>query len=645
MKKVFFLWIVISFAGGPLIGGNAVTDSLLRRLPLEHDTTRVKLLCDLCWEYRFISADTSIIFGEQALELAKKIRYKRGIAQSYNDLGIILLDLSRFAEATEYFKQSMNLRRELNDLPGQASLYNKLGIVDQKQGRLLDALQNQLSALKIYEQLRQEKWIGYSLNNIAIIHQNLGNFQKSLEYHEKGLQLRLNAGDKAGEANSYVNIANVYIKLNEPDKARLYFEKALKISEDIENLEFISTILSNLSTIYLEKNEIKNAVDALNRSLEIRRTSGDRKGTASALTKLGSVYLETKQYKAALSSLRMALLISREINVIEEEMAATYTLAKLFSAMQLYDSAFVVMQQYSTIKDSVYNMRLNQQIIEVQTRYETRKLEQDMELIRHEKEVAEINLRQRKTEILLLVFIIISITGAGIFVFYRHRQRQKAALAAEMLHQHDLRMKAVLQVQEDERRRIAKELHDGVGQKLSGIKLNFQSLLPTAAKNENCANLITLEKLLDEASTEVRTISHQMMPKELEQFGLIPAIESMLRFSLGSTKVAYSFEHIGLNGRLDQNIELTLFRVLQEIVSNVIKHSGANQLIVQLLKHPDHLVLIVTDDGVGFNVNEKENSGIGLMNIAGRVESVKGISHFDSSPGNGTTITIRIPLL
>lgn len=645
MNKVFFLWIALCCATLPVKGGNAVTDSLLRRLPAENDTIRVKILCDLCWEYRFVSSDSSLIFGEQALELAKSIGYTHGIAQSYNDLGIILLDLSRFGEATEYFNQSMELRKELGDLPGQASLYNKLGIVDQKQGRLLGALENQINALKIYEQLGQEKWIGYCLNNIAIIHQNLGNFQKSLEYHEKGLQLRLNASDKAGEANSYVNIANVYTKINEPDKARLYFEKALKISEDLQNLEFISTILSNLSTIYLEKREIQKAIDALNRSLEIKSKLGDRKGTASALTKLGDVYSETKQYDKALSTLRQALQISREISVIEEEMAATYNLAKLFSAMQLYDSAFVVMQQYSAIKDSVYNMRLNQQIVEVQTRYETQKMEQDMELIRHEKAMTEISLRQRKTEILLLVFIIISITGAGIFVFYRHKQRQKAALAAELLRQHDLRMKAVLQGQEDERRRIAKELHDGVGQKLSGIKLNFQSMVPKALNSENLQQIGTLEKLLDDASQEVRTISHQMMPKELEQFGLVPAIESMLRFSLGNTRIAYSFEHVGLNGRFDQDVQLTLFRVLQEIVSNVIKHSGARQLIVQLLKHSNNIALMVTDDGVGFNVNEKEKSGIGLMNIAGRVESVRGISHFESAPGSGTTVTIRIPLL
>lgn len=644
MKRISgFVFLMIVFVY-PAFGGNRVVDSLHLRLPHEPDTSKVKILCDLCWEYRFISADSSILFGQQALELAKKIKYKPGIAQANNDLGIIFIDLSRFAEATQSFQEAMKIRKEINDLPGQASLYNKLGIVDQKQGRLLDALENQINALKIYEQLGQEKWIGYCLNNIAIIHQNLGNLQKALDYHEKGLQLRIKNNDLEGEANSYVNIANVYTKLNDTDRALLYFEKALKISESTGNLEFISNILSNVSTVYLSKKEIEKAIGALDRSLKIRRKMGDRKGIASALTKLGGVYTETKQYGKALPSLREALKISREIGVIEEEMAATFNLANLFSTMQLYDSAFIAMKQYTVLRDTVYSQRLKQQIIEVQTRYETEKMTQDMELIRHEKEMTEISLRQRKTEILLLIFIIISITGAGIFLFYRHQQKQKAALAAETLRQHDLRMKAVLQVQEDERRRIAKELHDGVGQKLSGIKLNWQSLIHAPVNENNFPQLEVLEKLLDDASTEVRTISHQMMPKELEQFGLVPAIESMLRFSLGNTRIGYGFEHVGLNGRFDQNIELTLFRVLQEVVNNVIKHSQANQLSVQLLKHAENIAMIVSDDGIGFEVSKKENEGIGLMNIVSRVDSVKGVCHFESSPGQGTTVTIRIPL-
>ena len=636
---VFFIFLIVFFFEFSMAADSSI--DLKQKLNVIPDTNKVILLSNLCWEYRTVSADSALMFGTEALKLARDLKYLKGIAQACNDLGILYIDKADYKKATGYLREAMKIRENLNDLQGMASLYNKLGIIDQKQGRLKEALENQIEALKIYQKLRQDKWIGYSLNNIAIIHQNLGNLEKSLEYHKLGLEYRLKMKDTVGEANSYSNMANLYAKMRDTTLSLTYYEKGLLLSRALKNGEYISANLSNMGNIYMAQSNYAKALRLFSESLEIRERLGDLKGISSTLSRMGTVYTEIGRYHEASEALMRSLKISKKISVLEEEMSALLGLAKLKARINQPDSAFVLMKSYIAIMDSAYEERLQQQIFDVQNKYENEKLEQDLQLVKKEKQFADISLKQRKTQLWLLVFILISMTGAGIFLFYRHQQRQQAAIDAEKIVQQEARMNAVLHVQEDERRRIAKELHDGLGQTLSAIKLNYQNLANKAINPGYLADFNKLEKMLDNANAEVRSISHQMMPKELEQFGLIAAVDEMLRINLENTHLKYSFEHNGVIDRIGNETELALFRVLQELVNNVIKHSKADMLNVQIIKHSGNVVLNVSDNGVGFDVDRYEKKGIGLLNIASRIDGIKGHLHYESTPGIGTTVTIR----
>lgn len=644
MKKtslLLVLFLIPVFSG---LKANQVTDSLELLLTSVKDTNKVKILCDLCWEYRFISADKAMQYGQDALLLSEEIKWEKGIAQSYNDMGIILIDKSDFNEAISFFKKSLAIRLELNDKPGVASAHNKIGIVYQKQGKLKDALQHQIDALKIYEELGEDRWIAYSLNNIAIIHQNLGNLDNSLQYHQKAATYRLKLNDLYGEAMSYGNIANVYVKLLDTTKAVQFYTKALTIFRKIENKEAIAVQLSNLGNIFIAQGKNREALNFLLESLQIREDLGDQKGISSSLIKMGECYTNLNNLSKAKHFLYRGLTLAKEINVVDEEIAAYLALAKMYALQHKLDSAFIFTRRYISLKDSVYDQRLKQQIVDVQIKYETKKIEDQNALLQSENQLNEARIEQQKTERLLLIFIIITIVGGGIFLFYRRRQKQQTALDAALLKHKEQRLKAVIDGQEEERRRIARELHDGVGQKLAGIKINWESISHEMAKTPNFYQFTKMAGMLDSAASEVRTISHQMMPKELEQFGLMPAVESMLNNYLGNTGVKYEFNQFGMEDRLPLKIELNFFRIIQELVSNVIKHADAKQLNIQVLKRQDALVLIVEDDGKGFEVANDSDFGIGLMNVESRVESINATLDVESEPGKGTTIRIRTPL-
>ncbi len=642
IKKItcFFLSFILLSVGG--YAGQI--DTLERQLQTAKDTNRVKILCDLCWEYRFVSANKALEYGNEALALAQEIKYTKGIAQSYNDMGIIFIDQGNYQKAIEWFNKSLAIRTELQDSAGMAALYNKIGIVYQKKGLLKKALENQIEALKIYEDLGSDLWIGYSLNNMAIIHQNLGNLDKALQYHQKALTYRIKMDDVYGEAGSYGNMANVYVKLHDTSLAIQYYDKALTIFRKIDDKESISAMLNNLGNIYIARGKESDALTLLEESLKIRENLGDKKGIASTLLRMGEAYTSMGSYKKASQVLYRARRLAREIDVVEEEMVSYLNLAKMYALQHQLDSAFKNMSLYIATKDSVYNQRLEEQIIDVQTRYETEKMEQDMNLLKSEKELTELRLKQKRMQNLLLILAIITIVGAAIFSFYRRKLKQKAAMDAAKIRYNEQKIRAVIEGQEEEQRRIARELHDGVGQKLAGLKLNWSSLISGTEIKKVWPDYNNLTLLIDETAQEVRTISHQMLPKELEQFGLIPSIESLLEINFKNTGTNTSFSHMGVEERLPYTVELTIYRILQELVSNILKHAHASSIKVELLKRRDRILLIVEDDGIGMDLEKMKNGGIGVMNIESRVESVQGRVTFESEQEKGTFVTVNIPL-
>ena len=206
--------------------------------------------------------------------------------------------------------------------------------------------------------------------------------------------------------------------------------------------------------------------------------------------------------------------------------------------------------------------------------------------------------------------------------------------------------KAVLKAEEAERKRISGELHDGLGQLFSAVKMNLSALADHIQFEDHHGEKM-FEKtlsLVDESCKEVRVISHQMAPNILLKSGLATAVRDFID-KIDSRKLKVNLSTFGLNERLDQNIEMVLYRVIQEAVNNVIKHAEANTLDIQLSKDEEGVNAMIEDNGKGFDSNALENvEGIGLKNMRTRVEYLKGQVDFSSTQGAGTLVAIYIPL-
>lgn len=216
----------------------------------------------------------------------------------------------------------------------------------------------------------------------------------------------------------------------------------------------------------------------------------------------------------------------------------------------------------------------------------------------------------------------------------------------EMRRLETLNKEALIEGQENERMRVSQELHDGLGQLFTAIKLNLQQIRGNISETADHAlieGITQLEANIGVAFNEVRNISRNLMPDVLRQFGLKPAVEDLVDSWNSASDVRISLEMVDLDKRFSQDLEKALFRICQELINNSARHGQCQNIYVQFIDHGDSIVLTVEDDGIGFNLSSN-NKGLGLQNIRSRAEVFSGHVEVDSSPGKGTVTTIEIPL-
>lgn len=204
---------------------------------------------------------------------------------------------------------------------------------------------------------------------------------------------------------------------------------------------------------------------------------------------------------------------------------------------------------------------------------------------------------------------------------------------------------AMIDGQEKERVRLARDLHDNVGSMLSLIKIHYMSAEDDLEGIENQAKsqYERANQLLDEVSEAVRKISHNMVSGTLTKFGLVPALKELKEKIEETKQLEIKLVTHGVDNRLDNINEIQLYRVIQELLNNVLKHAKAKNVLIKLIKTETSLDILFTDDGVGFELKHDQYEGIGLKSVKARIEEINGNLIIDSVLGRGTSISINIP--
>ncbi|KAB7729250.1 sensor histidine kinase [Rudanella paleaurantiibacter] len=244
--------------------------------------------------------------------------------------------------------------------------------------------------------------------------------------------------------------------------------------------------------------------------------------------------------------------------------------------------------------------------------------------------------------LIMAIFIVIFVA------YYQHRQSHHQLTVKEMLERHRQElMAAMFRGQEAERRRLAQDLHDDIGTMLSVAKMTLNQLERSLDRySPERAQAYKTRQLLDDTLKNVRRISRDLVPTTLERFGLLAALEELVG-NATNDQVRVQLEGHDSFEFVAPSLEVMLYRIVQELVTNAVRHSGASQIVIQFFRHEDELRVAVLDNGRGFDIDEVQQNrqrGLGLRSIESRLSVVEGHVTFDVAPGRGSRVIVQVPL-
>lgn len=618
---------------------NKILDSLLLQNNQLEDTLLVDNLINISRQY-FIAGDTlSLKYSLQAFTLSKQIGFKEGEGKSALFYALAIQEYS-IDSALHYFIYSAQTLQKLNHSWAGYGFENAVRIF-RTRAMWPQSLEFTIKSLKAFQETNDTTMIAKSLSNIGYTYTKLDNYEKSKEYLLRAKKLLPNIKNKEIVGLIYGRMAITYDETNYYDSAYHYYKNALISFKELGDSYYISQYLSNLANTCIHLNKINEAEKYLIQARQYRTTTEDN---TSLYSNLGKVHIEQNQLNSAKLYLDSALTHAHiyKNNMFINEVY--YRKHELEAKRGNYKQALQFYTTFKHIEDSLKTSDKNRKIAELEVTFETQKKEQENKRLAKENELAELRLStaKRNRRNLIIIFNISALLAFVVFYSWLSKMRikNKAALNDQMAEQKNLRFKAVIEAEEKERMRIAKDLHDGIGQLLSAARVNVASLEGEVDDEDEIIVENSL-KVIDDSIKEIRTISHNMMPVALVDFGLIKAIETLALRINQANAIQVKINHTDIDGKLDKNTEISLYRIIQEVVNNMLKHSEAKIISIDLQRKESKVYLNIRDNGKGFDVKEIENSsGLGWKNIYSRLLMIGGNINIESNPGIGTIINI-----
>ncbi len=516
----------------------------------------------------------------------------------YKCLGNATKDLGDYPEALRLYSKALTYYP--NDSAEQAGIHANIGQIFQMKDDPEQAIRSLQHSLELSGNNKDNNGYLVALHTLANVYGMAGKIDSALLLDAEGLEIAQRNGLRSSESPFLDNKAHCFVEKGQMDSARFYFRKSMAIDQMRGDKKQMSDSWMSLGVVARMEGNLEQSVQFLKYSMAQADTAGYRNGVMLGWKYLSETYAQMGNFKAALDA---------------------HT-------------------QFSDLKDSLLNAKKEVAISEWKAIYETGRKEEQLR-------IQGLKL-QRKNTVIGFGSVSMAFLFSAVYFANRRAKLRKEKRYQEELFAHD--QEAALKIliaEETERRRIAADLHDGVGQTLTAAWLNLQAVQPLMETlDEDDAKLLrTATQMVGDSCAEVRQISHNMMPTVLFQKGLLAALEEMVS-RINEKQLRVSLSADDYNPETDKTVELVLYRIIQECINNTVRHSKATELFLSIHQEEGQLAVLIEDNGLGMRQPLKEQEGIGLQNIKSRVQYLRGsVEWHPVNPDNsGTIVEIYIPL-
>ncbi|MBB5441007.1 signal transduction histidine kinase [Pedobacter sp. AK017] len=643
MKKLVLVFLIglIGFANRAQTVINK--DSLLRLLPkAKEDSAKVLLYLEVGNVYELNNPQMAAKYYRLAGQLSKKLNYKRGIVKYISNYTALLDQKAQFDSSLLLNKQAIELAKSLNDKLALAKCYANTGNVYQYLNDGENALQYYETAKKCFEEIGNKQLVARICDVMQNCYRKLNQIEKALQLGREAVSILRKEDDAIALGMALTNLGNNYETV-QSDSAFACYNEALTIFKKQNHSRGVESNLLNIGNIYLHRYNADGMKPYYEKGLALAQQLEDPEGETIANRGMAHYFLYKKNFGEAIKSINKALFISDSLDLKYEHQKNLKSLSAILYATNDIIGAEKALDSAGFIEDQLNGDEVTLKTLAISKKFETEKKEAQIKL-----QAAEI--RQKSILNYFLIAGAVAFLAISLLTYrnYKHRQKLQQAKIDELETEKQLTAtEAVLKGEEQERTRLAKDLHDGLGGMLSGIKFSLGSIKENLIMTPDNAHAFERSiDMLDSSIKEMRRVAHNMMPEILVNYGLDTALKELCTEMDKSGVLHVSYQSVGMHQtEIPQTTSVTIYRIIQELLNNIVKHANAKNVLVQLHQSAQEKLLAVTveDDGNGFDTEQlKQPAGMGWHNIKNRVEFLKGKIDLQSAPGKGTSIMIEI---
>ena len=596
--------------------------------------------------------DSAIYYFYQEIAVAEQYQLIEYKVYAYQNLGNIHLRRSHYDSALYFYQQTRQLNAESGSLKSLATSQTNIGLIYFMKGEYADALDYYYDAYRIYkDSLESKAGFGAVLNNIGDVFLELHDYQKALSYYQESITISEQMKDHRRLCTGLRQSGKVRAILGDTVTAEQNFTRAIGYAQALNDPVAEVASVKERAIMLLNTGRTREARHFLQAYENMIAGLQNDAQKAEVRYIFGQASFKEKAYLEALAYLNKALKISEEKQSLRLQADVNKSLFLLCTELGKYQQANQHARRFITLTGQLGDESIVK-VLSAYQKYEREKADKELAGVHLKIESQERASADQQKKLILVIAVLVGLVCLAVmwhfYMLFRERSARQLHLLREQVHQQKIKtmateqeMKSIearLEGEENERERLARDLHDGIGGSLGGLKLQLSGF------HLRTEEVYQLEQMIDGVYQEVRMISRNLTSPAIRDHELTGLIRKYLEDLMSGDEVSleiHCFPEEELN-QLEDRIKTDLYRIIQELTTNIFKHAKASEISVQLTIHTGYINLLVEDNGIGFDVGS-EIEGIGLINVSSRIRLWQGNLEISSLPGKGTIINIDIP--